>query len=244
MTTAFFLWLAITVALTGCAYCLGSVPPGYLAGKWLKGIDIREHGSGSTGATNVLRTIGKLPALVVFVVDIGKAVMAIVLARFLYVTIAAQVPALATVQIPISSLPPFSEEQWLPWLAVLTGMAALLGHSKSLWLNFTGGKSVASGLGVLLTLDWRVGLLTLAVFGVMLALTRIVSLSSIVAAIACCILMPALNSTVAYSLLTFIGGIYVISRHSSNIQRLLTGTEPRLGEKTAQPPKAQEGIGV
>ncbi len=238
MTTAFFLWLTITVVLIGFAYCLGSIPPGYWAGKWLKGIDIREHGSGSTGATNVLRTIGKLPALVVFVVDIGKAVAAIVLARLLYRAIAAQVPALAAVQLPGASLPALSEEQWLPWLAVLTGMAALLGHSKSLWLNFTGGKSVASGLGVLLTLDWRVGLLTLAVFGVMLAFTRIVSLSSIIAAIACCILMPALNPTVAYWLFALIGGIYVISCHSSNIQRLLAGTEPRLGEKAAQPPQA------
>lgn len=234
MNSSFLLWLAVNLLLVGFAYLLGSIPPGYWAGKWLKGIDIRDHGSGSTGATNVLRVVGKLPALVVFVVDIGKAVAAIVLAQLLYpIVVQALLPSgvdrlMATV----------TTDQWLPWLSVLTGMAALLGHSKSIWLNFTGGKSVASGLGVLLTLDWRVGLLTLAVFGIVLAVSRIVSLGSIIAAIACCILMLLLNPTVAYWLFAIIGSSYVIYRHSSNIQRLLAGTEPRLGEKPVQTPQS------
>ncbi len=233
MTKAHLLWLVVNILLIGLAYMLGSTPSGYWAGKWLKGIDIREHGSGSTGATNVLRTVGKVPALAVFVVDLGKAVLAIVLARLLYPLIMQRLP----LSITDSVVATIMADQWLPWLSVLAGMAALLGHSKSIWLNFTGGKSVASGLGVLLILDWRVGLLTLAVFGIMLALSRIVSLSSIVAAIACGVLMPLLNPTVAYWVIVIIGGIYVIYRHNSNIQRLLAGTEPRLGEKPAQTPQ-------
>jgi glycerol-3-phosphate acyltransferase PlsY len=120
---------------------------------------------------------------------------------------------------------------WLAWMIALAGLAAILGHSKSIWLGFTGGKSVATSLGVLLAMSWQIGLSTLSVFGLVLAVSRIVSLSSICGAIAVAILMLLMRQPLPYQLFALAGGLYVILRHRSNIQRLLAGTEPRLGQK-------------
>lgn len=122
-----------------------------------------------------------------------------------------------------------------PWAICLAGLAALLGHSRSIWLGFTGGKSVAAGLGVLLALSWPVGLGALAVFGVALAASRIVSLSSVLASSAAIILILILEQPLPYRLLVIAGGLYVIARHRANIQRLLAGTEPRLGQASPVP---------
>jgi glycerol-3-phosphate acyltransferase PlsY len=209
-------WIASAVGLV-IAYLFGSTPTGYLAGKLLKGIDIREHGSKSTGATNVLRTLGKWPALVVLIVDVLKGAAAIIVARWFYTV--------------LSTLPPtaFDLQLWGPWSVSLAGLAVLFGHSRSIWLNFTGGKSAATGLGVLLAMSWPVGLGAAMVFAVVLAIFRIVSLSSILAALAAVVLICGLEQPLPYRLLVIAGSIYVIVRHRANIQRLLAGTEPRLG---------------
>jgi glycerol-3-phosphate acyltransferase PlsY len=159
-------WTASAFGLV-IAYLLGSTPTGYLAGKLLRGVDIREHGSRSTGATNVLRTLGKWPALVVLLTDVLKGMAAIMIARWFC-------PWLAT---QLSSTPPaaLDLQAWVPWTVCLAGIAALLGHGRSIWLNFTGGKSAATGLGVLLAMSWPVGLGAAAAFGIVLAVTRIVS---------------------------------------------------------------------
>lgn len=202
-------WLASLVGLV-VAYLFGSIPTGYLMGKLLKGIDIREHGSRSTGATSVLRTVGKGPALLVLVVDVLKGVGAIGFAGWFYPWLYI-VPAVAPPATPDSLT-------LTMWAVCLSGLAALLGHGRSIWLNFTGGKSAATGLGVLLALSWPVGLGAAAVFGAVLAISRIVS---------------RLTQPLPYRLLVIAGGIYVIARHRANIQRLLSGTEPRLGQGTA-----------
>lgn len=225
------LWLALNGLLIIIAYLLGSIPPGYWAGRLLQGIDIREHGSGSTGATNVLRTLGKVPALVVFLVDVLKGAAAIALVQLFY----------RLDSLPAWMPPSVDASVWLPWMVTLVGMAALLGHSKSILLNFTGGKSVATSLGVLLAMNWIVGLGTLGVFLLVLAVSRIVSLSSIAGAIAVSGLMFTTGQPLPYILFGFAGGLYVIVRHRSNIQRLLAGTEPRLGQSSPEvspPPQA------
>jgi glycerol-3-phosphate acyltransferase PlsY len=121
-------------------------------------------------------------------------------------------------------------QTWVSWTTCLAGLAVLLGHGRSIWLNFTGGKSVASGLGVLLAISWPVGLSAVMVFGGALAAFRIVSLGSILAALTAIALICALEQPLPHRLLVIAGGIYVIVRHRANIQRLLAGREPRLGQ--------------
>ncbi|HQS18682.1 glycerol-3-phosphate 1-O-acyltransferase PlsY [Reyranella sp.] len=205
-------WVAC-VAGIAAAYLLGSIPTGYLAGRLLRGIDIREHGSRSTGATNVLRTLGKGPAVVVLLVDVLKGAAAILLARWLSPGL--QAPA-----------------AWLPWAVCLCGLAVLLGHSRSIWLGFTGGKSAATGLGVLLALSWPVGVGSAAVFLAVLALARIVSLASMLAAVTAALFVCVLPEPLAYRLLVIAGGLYVIALHRANIARLLAGTEPKVGRSS------------
>ena len=217
-------WIASLAGLA-VAYLFGSTPTGYLAGKLLKGIDIRQHGSKSTGATNVLRTLGKWPALAVLLVDVLKGVAAIVFARWFY----AWIVTLPSVTPPAA----FDLQTWLPWAVCAAGLAALLGHGRSIWLNFTGGKSAATGLGVLLAMSWPIGLGAAAVFGGVVAISRMVSLGSILAALTAIGLVCVLEQPRPYRLLVFAGGIYVIVRHRANIQRLLAGTEPRLGQSQA-----------
>ncbi len=219
------LQLALSGALLIAAYLLGSIPTGYLAGRWLKGIDIREQGSGSTGATNVLRNLGKGPAIAVLLIDLFKGVGAIALVYAFY--------AFAPTFAPTSVLP----VTWESWLVAGSGFAASIGHSKSVWLNFTGGKSVATSLGVLFAMSLPVALGTAAVFGTVIAFSRIVSLGSIAGAIAVSVWMLIFKQPLPYLIFAIAGGIYVIWRHQSNIERLLAGTEPQIGQKLSTEPE-------
>ena len=196
--------LAILVVPLG--YLLGSFPSGYLAGRWCAGVDIRQLGSGSTGATNVLRQVGKGPALVVFLVDVFKGSAAVILARALLGAGA------------------------YGWL-VAAGLAALAGHIWPIWLGGKGGKAVATGFGMLLGLVPAVGLACLGVFLTSLALSRIVSISSVLAAAALPLLMAGAGAPGAYLGLGVVAAVIVIWRHRSNLSRLLKGEEPRLGQK-------------
>ena len=203
-------------------YLLGSIPSGYLAGRWLKGMDIRQEGSGSTGATNVLRVVGKGPALVVFLIDVLKGTAAVVLARVLLE--------------PMGT--PAGPGDWgVDTAVVAAGLAALAGHSWPVWLRWRGGKAVATALGMLLGLAWPVGLASFGIFLTVLSLSRIVSLSSVAAAIALPLLMLGWFQSEGagvrwpYLILALLTGLLVIWRHRSNLGRLLAGTEPRLGQR-------------
>ncbi|MEB3265716.1 MAG: glycerol-3-phosphate 1-O-acyltransferase PlsY [Cyanobacteriota bacterium] len=206
------------VLLSG--YLLGSIPSGWLAGRLLRGIDIRQEGSGSTGATNVLRVVGKGPALVVFAVDVFKGTAAVLLAQTLLSGPIA--PGLA-----------------LDTAVVVSGLAALAGHIWPVWLGWKGGKAVATGLGMLLGLAWPVGLACFGIFLSVLSLSRIVSLSSVVAALGLPLLMLGWSSgqgqgaRPAYLALAVITTVLVVWRHRSNLQRLAAGQEPRLGQRNA-----------
>ncbi len=190
-------------------YVLGSLPSGFLAGKWCKGIDLRTIGSGSTGATNVLRNVGKGPALVVFLVDVAKGAAAVLIASAL------------TQNNPLND-----------WIQVLAGLTALAGHIWPVWLGFKGGKAVATGLGLFLGLAWPVGLACFGMFMAVFSLSRIVSLASVVAALSLPLLMAAGSGSNANLVVALMAMGLVLWRHRSNIQRLLNGTEPKVGEKS------------
>jgi glycerol-3-phosphate acyltransferase PlsY len=200
--------------LLPAGYLLGSVPFGWLAGRWLAGIDLRQEGSGSTGATNVLRVLGKGPALAVFLLDVLKGTVAVLLAK-------------AVLQ-PLGDFTAASD-----WGVVAAGLAALAGHIWPVWLGWKGGKAVATGLGMLLGLTWPVGLACFGIFLTTLSLSRIVSLSSVVAALSLPLLMLGSfgdsGLRPAYLSLALLTTALVLWRHRSNLQRLMAGTEPKLG---------------
>lgn len=198
--------------LLALAYLLGSFPTGYLVGR-IAGIDIREHGSGSTGATNVWRNVGKLAGISVFAVDFAKGAIAIYVmqqANWLLSSLG----LIANIAIEHLSL-----------FVIGAGMLALIGHSRPIWLGFKGGKSVATGVGVLFMLNWTVAIAAFSVWLVTMAIWRTVSISSISAATAAPILMWALQGNIAYSCFVTVGCIFVIWLHRSNIERILNGTE-------------------
>jgi glycerol-3-phosphate acyltransferase PlsY len=196
--------LLSSLLLLALGYLLGSMPNGYLAGRWLKGIDLRQCGSGSTGATNVLRNVGKGPALVVFLLDVGKGALAVLLAKSFGLN---------------------------DWVQVLAGLAALAGHIWPVWLGWKGGKAVATGLGMFLGLAWPVGLACFGLFMAVISISRIVSLSSVVAAIGLPVLMVLAGANGASISVSVVASVMVLWRHRSNIERLIAGTEPRIGAK-------------
>ncbi len=194
------------IFILAIGYLLGSLPTGYLAGIWLKGTDLREVGSGSTGATNVLRHVGKGPALVVFIIDVSKGIAPVLLARAALIG-----------------------NQW----QVFAGIAALAGHIWPIWLRGKGGKAVATGLGMFLGVSWQVGLASLGIFISVLSISRIVSLSSIIAALSLPLLMILSfkeEFQIAYFIVSLIAMLLVLWRHRANFQRLLIGKEPKIGQ--------------
>ena len=188
-------------------YLFGSFPSGYLAGRIVKGIDIRSLGSGSTGATNVLRHIGKRAAITVFLIDVFKGVISILVAKYFLLN-----------------------DSW----QVAIGLTTLIGHIWPVWLNWRGGKAVATGLGIFLGLSWQVGIYTLGVFIIIIALFRIVSLASVSAALSLPLIMflsfKTSSISLPFLLISLLAMTLVIWRHRENIIRLMKGKEPRIGQ--------------
>ncbi|MDX2254806.1 MAG: glycerol-3-phosphate 1-O-acyltransferase PlsY [Pseudanabaenaceae cyanobacterium bins.39] len=202
--------------LLAIAYLLGSFPTGYLVGR-LAGIDIRQHGSGSTGATNVWRTVGKFAGISVFICDFAKGAIAIWMMQSLE-----SLKNLTTSTLPSLNLPSVPQ----PSLFVIgAGMLAMIGHSRPVWLGFKGGKSVATGIGILFMLNWSVAAIALSIWLITMSIWRTVSISSITAAAIAPILMWTMQTDMAYSLFVTTGSAFVIWLHRANIERLLNGTE-------------------
>ncbi len=195
----------MNILIIFASYLLGSLPTGFLIGKYLKNIDLRTIGSGSTGATNVLRNVGKWPALFVFIIDVGKGLLAVKIAQYY-------------------------TDQGL--IEVMAGISAISGHIWPIWLRGRGGKAVATGLGMFLALSWKVGLASLGIFLIVLTKTKFVSLSSISAAILLPIFMFFYLGKFmhSYFLISLIVALLVIWKHRTNITRLLKGEESKINQ--------------
>jgi glycerol-3-phosphate acyltransferase PlsY len=190
------------------AYLLGGVPTGLVLGRWLRGVDLRQIGSGSTGATNAARTLGWRISGVVFLVDVLKGAAAVLAAR------------------------------WLtgdPLVESLAGVAAIAGHCWSPYIRFTGGRGVATGIGGSLAITPLVVLLLTPVGLVVIRTTRYVSLASLIGSV-CVPIGIALGVALgwlspAYLVYGALGAAIVIFKHRDNIARLRAGTERKLGDK-------------
>jgi acyl phosphate:glycerol-3-phosphate acyltransferase len=198
------------------AYLIGSFPTGYLVGR-LRGIDVRNVGSGNVGATNVTRVLGKQFGYPVFMVDFFKGLGALL--------VAVAVAHRFQVDSVVSDL-----------CAAMGGIFAVVGHSCPVWLGFKGGKGVATSLGVIFGISWIAALIMCAVWIVVFKATRYVSVASIAAAIALPVAMMTqlflheLRSPVLVYFSLCLAAIVVL-RHRSNLSRLINGTEPRFARK-------------
>lgn len=198
--------MRLTILILAAAYLLGSIPFGYLLVLIFRKQDIRATGSGNIGATNVART-GKGLGIATLVLDAAKAAAAVVLAMH---------------------FAPGNRD-----LAALAAVCAVLGHVFPVWLGFRGGKGVASALGTFLVLCWPAALGALGVFIIVTALTRLVSLASIIGAIALPLFMLWLEPyhSAIFTPAIFFIPLLVIAKHHANIGRLLAGTESKFGSK-------------
>lgn len=210
------IWACIISGLI--AYLLGSISFSVIFTKKLAGFDVREKGSKNAGSTNVLRTAGKKPAILTLICDILKGVVAVFIA-FL-------IGKIFNFDIKGTAL-----------LVQIAGVCVIIGHTFPIFFGFRGGKGVATALGVLLVTNWQIGLICLVFALVLMAITRIVALGSIAAAI----LFPVLcffitnnylvgdgTTRISYLIFGVIMALIVIFNHRSNIQRMATGTENRL----------------
>lgn len=193
------------LAVVISAYIIGSIPTGYIIVKAFTGEDIRTIGSGSTGATNVKRVMGKKWFFITLLLDAFKGALPVVLAAMFAKS--------------------FTGIGLLP---VLAAIAVILGHSKSIFLKFTGGKSVASGVGTILALNWQVGLIIAAIWAVITFFSRYVSVGSIIALALSPFIMWVFKAPIAYVGYCTLGALYIIWLHRSNIQRLIKGEENKV----------------
>jgi acyl phosphate:glycerol-3-phosphate acyltransferase len=209
-------WPMIIGCLAG-GYLLGSIPFGVIATRIAGVGDIRKVGSGNIGATNVLRTGRKDLALITLVGDGGKGAAAVLIAVAVVWRLTHAHDAAATA-------------------GAIAGGAAFIGHLFPVWLRFRGGKGVATFFGILLAIAWPAGLLAAATWIVMAFLLRFSSLAALTAAALAPLFMFATDqSPVAKIYLAVVMAVLIYIRHAENISRLLKGTEPRIGGKTAEP---------
>jgi len=193
-------------------YLLGAIPFGLIIGRLTRGIDLREFGSHRTGATNALRTLGLRAAALVFVLDVGKGVAAVVLARLL-----------------------FANDPLVEWAAAVAGFAAIIGHNWSVFIGFTGGRGVATSAGALGAMSPLTLLVIAPIVVGIIWRTRYVSLGSITGGLLAPIITAAIwmtgMATVAAIAYALASGLLVTLAHADNIGRLRAGTERKIGHK-------------
>ena len=206
--------MATYIIVSIIAYLLGSISFSVIFSKKYAGFDVREKGSGNAGTTNMLRTVGKKAALITLVCDILKGVISILLALL---------------------IGKIAKEANNSILVQIAGILVIIGHTFPIFFKFKGGKGVATAVGVLLTTNWQIGLICL-IFGlVLIALTRMVSLGSITAAILFPILVLFIKTNYIvegnYFIYSLIIAVMVVFNHRENVKRLLSGTENKLSFK-------------
>ena len=186
------------------AYLLGSVSPSYLLGKLLKGIDLREHGSGNVGATNAFRVLGKGPGIATLLIDMGKGYAAVKLLSHFFAT---------HFSIPVAFL----------LYQILLGLSVISGHNWTLFLKFKGGKGVATTFGVFLAIVPRVVLWTIAVWVLITFLTRTVALGSLTAALFLPLIMIFLKEPPVLVIFGILAALSIFYTHRSNIIKIFLG---------------------
>ena len=224
--------MAAYIIIALIAYAIGSVNFSVIISKKMAGFDVRTKGSGNAGSTNVLRTVGKKAAIITLVCDILKGVVAILAALLIGL---------------------FAKEASKAILVEVAALAVVLGHTFPVFFGFKGGKGVATSLGIILLVNWKIGLICLVFALTLMALTRMVSLGSISASVLFAVLtMFITDSYVAgiehdFSFVVFgvLLAAFVIFNHRSNLKRILNGTENKLGSKkkdSQEEPKKEEKI--
>ena len=212
------------------AYLLGSIPFGFLMAK-AKGIDIRSVGSGNIGATNAMRVLGKPAGIAVLLLDAAKGFVACFLGVLIWMYFSMQTSGLHSITDSSSS---DFDKMWNAFsnFQILAGIFAVLGHNYTCWLKFKGGKGIATTAGVYLALaPWPL-FIALMIFILAVVLTRYISAGSITAAVVLPIMVwvwPPQN--IFLGMVTTALGVLAIYKHKSNLQRLMAGTENRLGQK-------------
>lgn len=183
----------------------GCIQTAFIVGKIKGNIDIREHGSGNSGTTNAIRVLGWKLGAITFIADILKAVMAVLIAWIVFDN---------------------------PMAGFYAGIGSIIGHNWPVFLRFKGGKGIASTIGVMLTVDYRMGLIMILILAITILLTKYVSLGSILMVLSIVIMAPVFhNDSMEFLLLSFFLTGSALLKHRSNIKRLLNGTENKFGRK-------------
>ncbi|MEA3305871.1 MAG: glycerol-3-phosphate 1-O-acyltransferase PlsY [Candidatus Omnitrophota bacterium] len=195
---------------TAAAYLIGSFPTSYLIGK-LKGIDVSKQGSGNTGATNVLRVMGKLPAIITLIADIAKGAIAVIIVAALFYN----------PEMPVNR----------GIFRALLGLSSVAGHNWSIFLKFRGGKGVAASCGVFMVLLPGEMAVAAVVFLLAVLLTKYISIGSLLLALTVPVCAALTGESIELVILAITVCIIVSYRHKSNIKRLLAGTENKIGGK-------------
>lgn len=209
------MWWAIPVGgLIG--YAIGSIQFGLIVGRLTRGVDIREYGSGATGATNVIRTAGAKAGVLVIILDMAKGVVAVYIG------------------LGLGHLAGIDAHDDRAWVAALAAFGAVLGHVWPLWFGFRGGKAVATGFGAALSMNPIASVALIPVAALIVGAVRIMSVMSILmpwVLTAVFIALAALDiSPPAYAAYAAATSVLITFRHRENIQRLLAGTEPKIGQ--------------
>lgn len=235
------MFTVVSVIVALMAYLIGSINTSVILSKSFYGEDVRDSGSGNAGATNMLRTYGKGVAVLTLICDVLKGALLVLLAGWLDIILTAHFKS--------SPMTYFERNYLFGNLKYIAGIFVVLGHDFPLWFGFRGGKGVAASLGVILALNWQIGLILLCIALSIMILSRYVSLGSVTAAVVYPFTVLAyvlagkenIAKNKVYLIMAFFLAILLILKHHANIKRLKDGTESKLfAKKSAEDDELEE----